>query len=293
MSNSIDAEEIDNAGDNSAETACLLVPSPGDTTPVDNNHNSAQTNNSTSNGNSNNNSNEHEIKFDTEEDDVESGESSKDDDSPSSVWDLPKSKCKLVLWVLSIPLIAVMFITVPDCRRPRWKNWFLVTLVLSIVWIGFYSYLMVWMITVVGHTWGIPDSVMGLTLIAAGSSVPDAIASLIVVRDGYGDMAVSNAIGSNVFDILLCLGLPWFLQTAIVNVDEPVKVYSAGLTYSALTLLSTVVLLLVATHVNGWRLTKPYGAFLMVIYILFNVLSCLYELNFFGYVHPADCLSKL
>jgi len=35
-----------------------------------------------------------------------------------------------------------------------------------------------------GHTWNIPDSVMSLTLIAAGSSVPDAIASLIVVRDG-------------------------------------------------------------------------------------------------------------
>lgn len=37
-----------------------------------------------------------------------------------------------------------------------------------------------------GHTWHIPDSVMGLTFIAAGSSVPDAIASLLVVRDGKG-----------------------------------------------------------------------------------------------------------
>jgi len=36
----------------------------------------------------------------------------------------------------------------------------------------------------VGHTWNIPDSVMSLTLIAAGSSVPDVITSLIVVRDG-------------------------------------------------------------------------------------------------------------
>ncbi len=37
-----------------------------------------------------------------------------------------------------------------------------------------------------GHTFGIPDTVMGLTFIAAGSSVPDAIASLIVVREGKG-----------------------------------------------------------------------------------------------------------
>jgi sodium/potassium/calcium exchanger 4 len=39
-----------------------------------------------------------------------------------------------------------------------------------------------------------------------------------------GDMAVSNAIGSNVFDILLCLGLPWFIKTAIVDPGSTVKV---------------------------------------------------------------------
>ena len=37
----------------------------------------------------------------------------------------------------------------------------------------------------------------------------------MVARDGHGDMAVSNSIGSNVFDILLGLGLPWFLSTTI------------------------------------------------------------------------------
>ena len=41
-------------------------------------------------------------------------------------------------------------------------------------------------------------------------------------------MAVSNAVGSNVFDILLCLGLPWFLKTVLVTPGQPVQVYSAG-----------------------------------------------------------------
>jgi len=45
-------------------------------------------------------------------------------------------------------------------------------------------------------------------------------------------MAVSNAVGSNIFDILLCLGLPWFLQTTVVNRSQPVLVYSAGLVNS-------------------------------------------------------------
>ena len=89
----------------------------------------------------------------------------------------------------------------------------------------------VWMITVIGFTLGIPDTVMGLTFIAAGVSVPDALSGIAVVREGHGDMAVSNALGSNVFDILICLGLPWFISTAIVNPDEYVKVTSKGTIY--------------------------------------------------------------
>ena len=84
------------------------------------------------------------------------------------------------------------------------------------------------MITVIGFTLGIPDTVMGLTFIAAGVSVPDALSGIAVVKEGHGDMAVSNALGSNGFDILVCLGLPWFLDTAIVNPDEYVKVTSKG-----------------------------------------------------------------
>jgi len=55
---------------------------------------------------------------------------------------------------------------------------------------------------------------------------------------GYGDMAVSNAIGSNVFDILVCLGLPWFLQTAVFNPGSTVKVYSKGISTVSFTLLA-------------------------------------------------------
>lgn len=75
---------------------------------------------------------------------------------------------------------------------------------------------------------GIPDTVMGLTFVAAGVSVPDALSSLAVIKDGQGDMAVSNAVGSNVFDILVCLGLPWFIQTAIIKPGSHVNVTSRG-----------------------------------------------------------------
>lgn len=42
-------------------------------------------------------------------------------------------------------------------------------------------------------------------------------------------MAVSNAIGSNIFDVLICLGIPWFLQTAVIEAENYAKVYSKGI----------------------------------------------------------------
>ncbi|PVD30430.1 hypothetical protein C0Q70_09696 [Pomacea canaliculata] len=197
----------------------------------------------------------------------------------------------VLLWVLGLPLSALMFLTVPDCRRPSCRKFFWLTFLLSLVWLSLYSFIMVWMITVVGYTFNVPDSVMSLTFIAFGVSLPDVVTSVLVVRDGLGDMAVSNAIGSNVFDILVCLGIPWFLKTCAINPGSRVPVYSEGLMYSSLMLLSTVVFLLVATHLNGWRLTKKYGLLLLVVYVLYTVLASLYELNIFGYFHPSECPS--
>ncbi|KAA0203446.1 hypothetical protein HAZT_HAZT005699 [Hyalella azteca] len=109
---------------------------------------------------------------------------------------------------------------------------------------------------------------------------------------GFGDMAVSNAIGSNVFDILLCLGLPWFLKTALTDPGSVVPVESRGLTYSTISLFSTVVFLIAALHFNGWRLDKKLGVMLMVWYLFFMVFASLYELNVFGDFNPKTCDSE-
>lgn len=206
---------------------------------------------------------------------------------PKSALSMPSTCLKRVQWVIMFPIIAILYITIPDCRKTRFQRCYLLTFIMSVVWLSVFSFLMVWMITVAGYTLGIPDTVMGLTFVAFGVSVPDAITSLIVAREGYGDMAISNAVGSNVFDILLCMGFPWLLSTLFYQSDVPV--YSEGLTYSVVTLLSTVLFLILATHFNGWKLSIRYGICLMIVYVFFTVLSVSYELNFFGYMHPPTC----
>ncbi|KAH0558132.1 probable sodium/potassium/calcium exchanger CG1090 isoform X2 [Cotesia glomerata] len=197
----------------------------------------------------------------------------------------------LFKWGLVYPIHYTCRATMPDCRQEKWRSWYPFTFCISMIWISFYSYIMVWMITIIGSTLGIPDTVMGLTFVAAGVSVPDALSSLAVIKEGLGDMAVSNAVGSNVFDILVCLGLPWFIQTAMIQPGSHVNVTSRGLTYSTLSLLSTVVFLVVATHLNGWKLDRRYGVILMVWYLIFIVFASLYELNVFGQMNPPVCPS--
>lgn len=134
----------------------------------------------------------------------------------------------LMSYYLVFPIHYTCQKTIFDCKTEKYRNWYPFTFLMSMVWISFYSYIMVWMITIIGSTLGIPDTVMGLTFVAAGVSVPDALSSVAVIKEGFGDMAVSNAVGSNVFDILVCLGLPWFIQTAIIAPGTHVNVISKG-----------------------------------------------------------------
>lgn len=66
-----------------------------------------------------------------------------------------------------------------------------------------FSYFMVWWAKEISVTMGIDDEIMGLTVLAAGTSIPDLITSVLVARKGYGDMAVSSSVGSNLFDITI------------------------------------------------------------------------------------------
>lgn len=125
-------------------------------------------------------------------------------------------------YLLVLPLVACLTFTIPDVRRPGLAKWCYVSFLLSIVWIGFFSYWMVNWTELLGNTIGIPSVIMGLTLLAAGTSVPDLLSSVIVARMGEGDMAVSSSIGSNIFDILVGLPFPWLCYTIIRQ--EPVVV---------------------------------------------------------------------
>lgn len=169
----------------------------------------------------------------------------------------PKSHLLKVLWLLYLPFAVLFYLTIPDCRKPKLRKYFAVTFILSTLHITVASYLLVWMIAIIGKqhvvilsislrilsnapakmdesflipgfTLSISDTVMGLSFLAIGVTLPDIVASLLVVRKGEGDMAVCNALGSNIFEILVGLGLPWLIKTAIMEPGMPIVVESRG-----------------------------------------------------------------
>lgn len=160
------------------------------------------------------------------------------------------------------------------------QRWFWATFFISLIHITWLSFFMVEFMLKIGCLWGIPDVVMGLTFLAMGTSIPDALGSVSVAQDGEGDMAVSNAVGSNVFDICVGLGLPWFIKLCIEAGNEcnyiPIFNASADVIPSIIILLAIIVILFTVFLVGKWTLYPQsgyvlYGAyFVFIIYQLLN-----------------------
>lgn len=99
---------------------------------------------------------------------------------------------------LGLPLVKAMSWTIPPCAAPQYRRYYPLAFAMNIVWIAFLCLWMVLLAEKVGCIIGVNSFLMGLVVLAAGTSIPDALASVAVAREGYGGMAVSNAIGSNV-----------------------------------------------------------------------------------------------
>jgi Ca2+/Na+ antiporter len=205
---------------------------------------------------------ENEYKKEEEEEEKQEEEEEESGDSP-------------IAKALARPLFLAFEVTIPNCSLPHNKGRYLITFFASIFWIGVLSYFLVTWASKLGCLWGIHPAIMGVTVLAAGTSVPDAIGSLLVARDGQGDMAVSNAIGSNVFDILLGLGLPWALGALVTG--EPVHVDSNNLLPLTLILFGTLIAVYLTAAFSGFKLTKCVGFIFFAMYFLFVAYSLLSE----------------
>lgn len=179
-------------------------------------------------------------------------------------------------WLILLPVVSLLCFTIPDVRQPGKKKLCFVSFFLSIFWIGIFTFFMVDGAEYIGHVLGIPVVIMGLTIVAAGTSVPDLLTSVIVSRMGEGDMAVSSSVGSNIFDVTVGLPIPWILFH-IVHPGEKILVETKGMTRSILLLLVMLLCIVILIHFSSWKLTKTLGFTMFALYFAFLVQAILLE----------------
>ncbi|NWY41093.1 NCKX1 protein, partial [Sylvia atricapilla] len=209
-----------------------------------------------------------------EDSDGDSTEGDENEEPLSLEW--PESRTKQAIYLFLFPIVFPLWCTLPDVRNPESKKFFVITFFGSILWIAVFSYLMVWWAHQVGETIGISEEIMGLTILAAGTSIPDLITSVIVARKGLGDMAVSSSVGSNIFDITVGLPVPWFLFS-IFNGLSPVAVSSNGLFCAIVLLFLMLLFVILSIAVCRWKMNKLLGLTMFALYFVFLIISVMLE----------------
>ncbi|XP_054656642.1 sodium/potassium/calcium exchanger 2-like isoform X8 [Dunckerocampus dactyliophorus] len=202
------------------------------------------------------------------------GDEEEDDQPLSLSW--PESGRKRFTYLFIMPIVLPLWLTLPDVRKPSSKKFFPITFLGAICWIAGFSYLMVWWAHQVGETIGITEEIMGLTILAAGTSIPDLITSVIVARKGLGDMAVSSSVGSNIFDITVGLPFPWLMWSFFSGL-KPVAVSSNGLFCAIVLLFLMLLFVIISIAACKWRMSKLLGFIMFMLYFVFLVVSVMLE----------------
>ena len=113
----------------------------------------------------------------------------------------------------------------------------------------------------IAREWGVSEAIIGLTIVAGGTSLPELVSSIIAVVKGKGQLALGNIIGSNIFNLLLILGVSSLLQPLsmgeITFIDWGVMV------------LSSVVLLLAALTFDKKVLDRVDAVLLLLVYVVY------------------------
>lgn len=152
---------------------------------------------------------------------------------------------------------------------PLWKSlfWLLFGLALLVA----SSRLLVWGAVEIARTLGVSDLLIGLTIVAVGTSLPELASSIAAARKGESDLALGNIVGSNLFNTLMVVG--------IAAVIDPMDAVSPGILYRDMPLMTllTVLLLLFGLpvrKVNGvrtGRINRIEGAVFLAFYASYLV----------------------
>ena len=115
--------------------------------------------------------------------------------------------------------------------------------------------------SIIGATFGMSENLIGLSIVAIGTSLPELVTSAVAAIKGQSDLALGNVVGSNVFNILLILGV-----SAVIT---PIQVTTYAM-YDVIILLVVSIVTFIFAKTGG-KITRAEGAILVLGYITFFI----------------------
>ncbi|ART79776.1 calcium/sodium antiporter [Oceanisphaera avium] len=141
----------------------------------------------------------------------------------------------------------------------------IIWLVLGLVLLVASSRLLVWGAVNIAQAFGVSDLIIGLTIVAIGTSLPELASSIVAIRKNQHDLAIGNVIGSNLFNTLVVVGL--------AGVISPLPVASEVISRDFLVMIGLTVSLFVLGYgfkKRQGRINRIEGALLLLVYISYS-----------------------
>lgn len=168
----------------------------------------------------------------------------------------------IILLVLFVGYITILIVSARKNKQeddvksqPLWKCFLLIILGLVGIIVG--GQLVVNSARTIASTFGMSETLIGLTIVAVGTSLPELVTSIVASRKGENGLAVGNVIGSNIFNLLLIMGTSGIINPIVVN-------YASLIDLGLLLMISIVTLVFAMTRKTINRLE---GLILVLIYI--------------------------
>jgi cation:H+ antiporter len=180
--------------------------------------------------------------------------------------------------ILLVSLIVFSVFTYKDVKKQRNENPEEISdtkngvylkaaglIVIGVVLLGAGAYLTVENAVVLAKEFGLSEKIIGLTVIAIGTSLPELITSVIAIRKGHTDIGVGNIIGSNIYNILMIMGVGAALGSVLISPDVFID-YAIMIAFSVS--LLAAIKLGVITRVMGIVLAISYVVYLVATFFI-------------------------
>lgn len=167
---------------------------------------------------------------------------------------VPNSLSMKILFYSALPMRYLMYLTVPDVRLRGSEHRATSSILMCVVWLALESYVLITGLSILSNLAGINSTIFGLTFGAWASSYPALWSSVVVARNGFGDMVAGNAIGSNTFNIFIGLGLPWLTYSVLNQGNSYNALRDDGVVFSLLVLFAITVVFHLFMAASSWTL---------------------------------------